>query len=216
MGSPRGHKTQNFRTLCAPVTRGTGGPDAGGRWGGGTAGEVLTGRSLWGKPAAAWPGGVWIIDSVGPVRQQHWRRHGPPLNLQLDNDTRFAGSSRAPRRLGRFIRFCLAQAWCPGSPRRVKRAFTCDRELQRRWGTHGLAPFLPPRFADLGAAQPPVFPRAACVSRPASRRGTRSSRPAATRPARDFPTTRRCTRALHPAWRQRPGFGRVAASTGPL
>jgi hypothetical protein len=75
--------------------------------------EVLTGISLWGKLAAAWPSAAWIIDSVCPALQQHWRRQGPPVYLQLDNDTRFAGSSRAPRRLGRFIRFCLAQGVVP-------------------------------------------------------------------------------------------------------
>lgn len=75
--------------------------------------EVLTGISLWGKLAVAWPAAAWIIDSVCPVLQQHWRQQGAPAYLQLDNDTRFAGSSRAPRRLGRFIRFCLAQGVVP-------------------------------------------------------------------------------------------------------
>ena len=76
--------------------------------------EVLTGISLWGKFAAAWPGSdPWTIPTVCPTLQAHWRRHGAPAYLQLDNDTRFAGSSRAVRRLGRFIRFCLAQGVVP-------------------------------------------------------------------------------------------------------
>lgn len=76
--------------------------------------EVLTGISLWGKLAAAWPGpDPWIIPAVCPVLHTHWRRQGAPAYLQLDNDTRFAGSARAVRRLGRFIRFCLRHGVVP-------------------------------------------------------------------------------------------------------
>jgi hypothetical protein len=58
--------------------------------------EALTGISLWGKLALA-----------------HWQQWGAPDYLQMDNDTRFAGSSRAVRRLGRLIRFCLAHGVVP-------------------------------------------------------------------------------------------------------
>ncbi len=76
--------------------------------------EVLTGISLWGKLALAQPAHTgWRTRSILPVLTAHWRRWGAPAYLQVDNDTRFAGSSRAVRRLGRFLRFCLAQGVVP-------------------------------------------------------------------------------------------------------
>lgn len=76
--------------------------------------EVLTGISLWGKLALAAPAhNGWRIDSIIPVLTAHWRQWGAPAYLQMDNDTRFAGSSRAVRRLGRLIRFCLDQGVVP-------------------------------------------------------------------------------------------------------
>lgn len=76
--------------------------------------EVLTGISLWGKLALAEPAlAGWRIETIQPVLAAHWRRWGAPAFLQMDNDTRFAGSSRAVRRLGRFVRFCLAKGVVP-------------------------------------------------------------------------------------------------------
>jgi transposase len=76
--------------------------------------EVLTGISLWGKLALAAPAlAGWHSETIIPVLRRHWRRWGAPACLQMDNDTRFAGSSRAVRRFGRFIRFCLAQGVIP-------------------------------------------------------------------------------------------------------
>jgi hypothetical protein len=76
--------------------------------------EVLTGISLWGKRALAEPAlAGWRIGTVTSVLTAHWRRWGAPRYLQTDNDTRFAGSSRAVRRLGRFLRFCLGQGVVP-------------------------------------------------------------------------------------------------------
>lgn len=76
--------------------------------------EVLTGISLWGKLALAVPRQTgWRIESITPALTAHWRKWGAPTHLQMDNDTRFAGSTRAVRRLGRLIRFCLAQGVVP-------------------------------------------------------------------------------------------------------
>ena len=76
--------------------------------------EVLTGISLWGKLALAEPILTgWRIDSIVPVLAAHWQQWGAPAYLQMDNDTRFAGSSRAVRRLGRLIRFCLTAGVVP-------------------------------------------------------------------------------------------------------
>jgi hypothetical protein len=76
--------------------------------------EVLTSVSLLGKLVGAWPAAEpWHIPEVIPALRLHWRKWGAPDYLQSDNDTRFAGSSRAVRRLGRFIRFCLTQGVVP-------------------------------------------------------------------------------------------------------
>jgi len=76
--------------------------------------EVLTGISLWGKLAWAEPAHAgWRVESIRAVLAAHWQRWGAPEYLQMDNDTRFAGSSRAVRRLGRLIRFCLAHGVVP-------------------------------------------------------------------------------------------------------
>lgn len=70
--------------------------------------EVLTGISLWGKLALAEPTTRgWRVESISEALAAHWARWGAPKYLQMDNDTRFAGSTRAARRLGRLIRFCL-------------------------------------------------------------------------------------------------------------
>jgi hypothetical protein len=76
--------------------------------------EVLTSISLWGRLAGAWPGPEpWRIPQLIPAVHAHWQRHGRPAYVQMDNDTRFAGSTRAVRRLGRFVRFCLAAGVVP-------------------------------------------------------------------------------------------------------
>ena len=76
--------------------------------------EALTGISLWGKLALAAPSDSgWRVETITPVLTAHWQRWGAPAYLQVDNDTRFAGSTRAVRRLGRFIRFCLAAGVIP-------------------------------------------------------------------------------------------------------
>lgn len=76
--------------------------------------EALTGISLWGKLSlAAVASHGWRIDTIRPVLLAHWAQWGAPTYLQMDNDTRFAGSSRATRRLGRFICFCLQQGVIP-------------------------------------------------------------------------------------------------------
>lgn len=76
--------------------------------------EVLTAISLWGKWAGAWPEkAYWHIPQMMPVLRAHWRQSGAPDFLQMDNDTRFIGSPRAPGRLGRWVRFCLKEGIVP-------------------------------------------------------------------------------------------------------
>ncbi len=70
--------------------------------------------SLWGKFATAVPGPEpWRLPMLLPAVLAHWQQWGPPDFVQLDNDTRFAGSSRARRRLGRFVCACLAAGVVP-------------------------------------------------------------------------------------------------------
>ena len=76
--------------------------------------EVLNAISLWGKLALAEPATTgWRVETITAVLRRHWQQWGRPGYLQMDNDTRFAGSSRAVRRLGRLIRFCLAEGVVP-------------------------------------------------------------------------------------------------------
>lgn len=76
--------------------------------------EVLNAISLWGKLALAEPATTgWRVETITAVLRAHWRQWGRPHYLQMDNDTRFAGSTRAVRRLGRLIRFCLAEGVVP-------------------------------------------------------------------------------------------------------
>ena len=76
--------------------------------------EVLTAISLWGKLALAEPATTgWRVETITAVLRTHWQQWGRPGYLQMDNDTRFAGSTRAVRRLGRLIRFCLAEGVVP-------------------------------------------------------------------------------------------------------
>lgn len=76
--------------------------------------EVLTAISLWGKQGQAWPAkAYWHIPQMMPALRAHWRQSGLPGFLQMDNDTRFIGSSRAPGRLGRWVRFCLQEGVVP-------------------------------------------------------------------------------------------------------
>ena len=76
--------------------------------------EVLNAISLWGKLVLAEPATAgWRVQTITAVLRAHWRRWGRPVYLQMDNDTRFAGSTRAVRRLGRLICFCLAEGVVP-------------------------------------------------------------------------------------------------------
>lgn len=76
--------------------------------------EVLTTISLWGKWAGAWPEtAYWHIPQIIPALRAHWRQSGAPDFLQMDNDTRFIGSPRAPGRLGRWVRLCLQEGVVP-------------------------------------------------------------------------------------------------------
>ena len=70
--------------------------------------EVLTGISLHGGIACAWPalavGGTHVRSRL----EAHWRSVGCPNYVQFDNDTRFLGARFREAEIGRVARFCLS------------------------------------------------------------------------------------------------------------
>lgn len=75
---------------------------------GGTDVEVLTGTSLHGGLAAAWPRGDIAAKTVVDLLLEHWRAVGLPTYAQFDNDTRFRGTHTHPDSIGRVARVCLS------------------------------------------------------------------------------------------------------------
>lgn len=75
--------------------------------------DVLTGISLHGGLAAAWPtSGVTAKLTVASL-DEHWREVGRPGYAQFDNDTRFIGGMSQPNSIGPVIRYCLAVSVVP-------------------------------------------------------------------------------------------------------
>jgi hypothetical protein len=75
--------------------------------------DVLTGISLHGGLAAAWPTtGVTARLTVAAL-DEHWRAVGRAGYAQFDNDTRFVGGHRHPNSIGPVIRYCLAVGVVP-------------------------------------------------------------------------------------------------------
>jgi transposase len=70
--------------------------------------DVLTGLSLHGALADAWPRtGVRSTDVLHAL-DARWHADGLPAYAQFDNDTRFIGGWRWPNSIGAVIRRCLA------------------------------------------------------------------------------------------------------------
>lgn len=80
---------------------------------GGPAVDVLTGLSLHGALAAAWPEAAVTTDTVLAALVGHWRAEGLPAFAQFDNDTRFQGPHQFPDALGRVTRLCLSLGVVP-------------------------------------------------------------------------------------------------------
>ena len=75
--------------------------------------EVLTGVSLHGGLAAAWPSSAVVSPGITAALLGHWRSVGLPAFAQFDNDTRFLGTHGQPDILGRVPRLCLALGVTP-------------------------------------------------------------------------------------------------------
>jgi hypothetical protein len=68
---------------------------------------VLTGISLHGGLAMAWPQASCNASQVVVRLMEHWRAVGLPAYAQFDNDNRFLGPKQHPDAIGRVIRCCL-------------------------------------------------------------------------------------------------------------
>lgn len=75
---------------------------------GGPLVDVLTGVSLHGGLAAAWPMERVPAAAVVERLSEHWRETGLPDYAQFDNDRRFQGPGRWPDSVGRVTRLCLS------------------------------------------------------------------------------------------------------------
>ena len=75
---------------------------------GGPLVSVLTGTSLYGALADAWPMERPSARATLPVLLERWRREGLPTYAQFDNDTIFQGGHRFADSIGRISRLCLA------------------------------------------------------------------------------------------------------------
>ncbi len=83
--------------------------------------EVLTGMSLHGGVAAAWPLAWVSARAVVPRLTGHWREVGRPAYAQFDNDTIFQGPHQHRDAISRVMRLCLALGIIP--------VFTPPREM---------------------------------------------------------------------------------------
>jgi hypothetical protein len=74
--------------------------------------DVLTGLSLHGGLAAAWPMQRVPATVVVQKLEEHWRTAGLPGYAQFDNDRRFQGPGRWQDSIGRVTRMCLSLGIC--------------------------------------------------------------------------------------------------------
>jgi hypothetical protein len=75
--------------------------------------DVLTGISLHGALAAAWPASGLRSAQTADLLEAHWRSVGRPRYAQFDNDARFIGGASVRDSIGTIIRFCLVAGVTP-------------------------------------------------------------------------------------------------------
>ena len=75
--------------------------------------DVLTGISLHGSLASAWPRAAVTTLFCIEALLARWSERGMPHYVQFDNDTRFQGPHFRPDTVGRVVRLCLALGACP-------------------------------------------------------------------------------------------------------
>lgn len=97
--------------------------------------NVLTGISLHGRLAQAWPQ-VSPATARGTLEWllEHWLAHGRPRYAQFDNDTRFQGAHHQVDALGRIVRLCMALEIVPVFAPPQETGFQAQIEhFNRRW-----------------------------------------------------------------------------------
>lgn len=96
--------------------------------------NVLTGISLHGGLAAAWPEERVTAKLTVKHLISHWRQFGLPAYAKFDNDTVFQGAHQYPDSFGRVTRLCLSLGVTPIFAPPLSRGFQADIEaFNRRW-----------------------------------------------------------------------------------
>ena len=96
--------------------------------------DTLTGISLHGGLADAWPRTRISAADVVEALIERWRVVGLPRFAQFDNDTRFQGPHQHPNALGRVIRLCLSLDIVPVFAPPRETGFQADIEsFNGRW-----------------------------------------------------------------------------------
>lgn len=97
--------------------------------------DVLTGISLYGGLAQAWPTPAQVTSAITLQRLlEHWRAHGRPGYAQFDNDTRFQGAHQHRDCISRVMRLCLALGISPVfAPPREPGFQASIEQFNRRW-----------------------------------------------------------------------------------
>ena len=114
--------------------------------------QVLTGISLHGGLAEAWPGPVVTTSSAMAALEAHWRRHGLPAYAQFDNDVRFQGSHGYVDLIGRLVRLLLGLSVVPVfAPPREPGFQAAIESLNGRWQAKVWGRFWSPELVDLEA-----------------------------------------------------------------
>jgi hypothetical protein len=117
---------------------------------GGTHITILTGISLHGGLADAWPAGSVTTDLTMLALAERWRRDGLPAYAQFDNDVRFEGSHGYRDLFGRLVRFCLALGVTPVfAPIRQMGFQAAIESFNGRWQAKVWDRFWSPALADL-------------------------------------------------------------------
>lgn len=96
--------------------------------------NVLTGISLHGGLAAAWPEERITAKLTVKHLISHWQQFGLPAYAKFDNDTVFQGAHQYPDSFGRVTRLCLSLGVTPIFAPPLSRGFQADIEaFNRRW-----------------------------------------------------------------------------------
>lgn len=97
--------------------------------------DVLTGISLHGGLAQAWPLASQVTAKTTlQLLLEHWQTHGRPGYAQFDNDTRFQGAHQHCDSISRVMRLCLALEVIPVfAPPRETGFQAAVEQFNRRW-----------------------------------------------------------------------------------